>query len=162
MSTIERASTASPGTATGTIIGTLHYMAPEQVEGREADARGDIWALGVLIYEMVAGARPFDGDSSASVIGAILKDTPPLLSTRQPLPPASLDHVVARCLDKDPDERWQNVGDVKRELMWIAQGAPAATTAASVSNPPSERQRLPVGRLLPWALVLVLAALVGV
>src|SRR5262249_47312432 len=91
----------------------------------------------------------------------ILKDTPPLPSTRQPLVPALLDHVVARCLDKDPDERWQNVGDVKRELMWISQGATAAPATTSVARPLSEAPRRPVARLLPWALVLVLAVLVG-
>ena len=82
------------GTASGTILGTLHYMAPEQVEGHEADARSDIWALGAVLYEMATGKRPFNGDSPASVIGAILKDTPPPLSARQPLAPAALDHLV--------------------------------------------------------------------
>jgi len=76
-----------PGTAQGTIPGTIQYMAPEQVEGKEADARSDIWALGAVIYEMVTGARPFPGDTPASVIGAILKDTPPPISTLQPQAP---------------------------------------------------------------------------
>jgi serine/threonine-protein kinase len=121
MTAIEQATTTGgPKTASGTILGTVHYMSPEQVEGREADARSDIWALGVVIYEMATGSRPFGGESAASIIGSILKDTPPLPSSRQPLAPASLDHLVAKCLDKDPDERWQNVGDVKSELMWIA------------------------------------------
>src|SRR5262245_32381453 len=133
MTAIEQATTTGgPRTTSGTILGTVHYMSPEQVEGREADARSDIWAFGVVMYEMVTGSRPFDGESSASVIGAILKDTPPLPSTRQPLAPASLDHVVERCLDKDSDERWQSAGDVKRELHWIA-GTP--TTASAISPP---------------------------
>ena len=100
----------------GTILGTIHYMAPEQVEGREADTRSDIWALGAVLYEMATGTRPFDGASAASVIGAILKDTPPAVSARQPLAPSALDHLVARCLAKDADERWQDAGDVKGEL----------------------------------------------
>src|SRR5207248_782878 len=74
-----------PKTASGTILGTMHYMSPEQVEGKEADSRSDIWALGVVIYEMVTGTRPFDGESAASIIGSILKDSPPTLSARQPL-----------------------------------------------------------------------------
>jgi len=140
MTAIEQATTTGgPRTASGTILGTVHYMSPEQVEGREADPRSDIWAFGVVMYEMVTGSRPFDGESSASVIGAILKDTPPLPSTRQPLAPASLDHVVERCLDKDSDERWQSAGDVKRELHWIA-GTP---TTASAISPPRRRSVAP-------------------
>ena len=80
MSGMTRLATAVPDTARGTILGTIHYMAPEQVEGREADARSDIWALGVVVYEMATGKRPFQGESPASVIGAILKDTPPPIS----------------------------------------------------------------------------------
>ena len=95
-------------------------MAPEQVEGREADARTDVWALGALLYEMATGRRPFDGDSAASVIGAILKDVPPPVSTRASLIPRALDHVVERCLAKDPDERWQSAADVGAVLRWIA------------------------------------------
>src|SRR5262245_33496050 len=103
MTAIEQATT-SGGTkpATGTILGTVHYMAPEQVEGRDADARSDIWALGVVAYEMATGTRPFEGESAASIIGAILKDSPPPISARQPLTPATLDHLVERCLDNDP------------------------------------------------------------
>src|SRR5215468_7485001 len=77
--------TGGPKTASGTILGTVHYMSPEQVEGREADARSDVWALGVVIHEMATGARPFEGQSAASIIGAILKDSPPAISLRQPL-----------------------------------------------------------------------------
>ena len=120
MSGMGAGATTSPGTAAGTILGTLHYMAPEQVEGKEADARSDIWALGAVLYEMVTGARPFAGDTPANVIGAILKDAPAALSSRQPRASTSLDHVVRACLAKDPDERWQSAGDVKRELKWIA------------------------------------------
>ena len=100
-------------------------MAPEQVEGKDADARSDIWALGAVLYEMTTGTRPFAGDTPASVIGAILKDTPPPISTRQPLAPRALDDVVERCLAKDPDERWQSIGDVGRMLEWIASNQAA-------------------------------------
>jgi serine/threonine protein kinase len=124
MSSMTGMATATP-TATGTILGTIHYMAPEQVEGRDADTRSDIWALGAVLYEMATGKRPFDGESAASVISAILRDTPPAVSTRQPLTPSALDHLVERCLEKDADERWQDARDVKRELAWIAEGGTA-------------------------------------
>ena len=94
MSGMTRLATRDADTATGTILGTVHYMAPEQVEGRDADARADIWALGVVLYEMLTGRRPFDGESAASVIGSILKDTPRPLAAQQPLTPPLLDRVV--------------------------------------------------------------------
>ncbi|HEY3157330.1 MAG TPA: protein kinase, partial [Vicinamibacterales bacterium] len=117
-----RLATSTPNTAHGTILGTVHYMAPEQVEGKEADARSDIWALGAVIYEMATGKRPFDGASPASVIGAILKDDPPPMLTLQPLAPPALGHIVQRCLTKDRDDRWQSMRDVAKELDWIAHG----------------------------------------
>ena len=120
MSGMTRLAREPPLTGAGAILGTVHYMAPEQVEGREADARTDVWALGALLYEMATGRRPFDGDSAASVIGAILKDVPPPVSTRASLIPRALDHVVERCLAKDPDERWQSAADVGAVLRWIA------------------------------------------
>jgi eukaryotic-like serine/threonine-protein kinase len=100
--------TSAPGTAHGTILGPVQYMAPEQVEGKEADARSDIWALGAVLYEMVTGARPFSGDTPGSIIGAILKDDPPRLSARQPLIPIILDRLVGRCLQKEADARWES------------------------------------------------------
>jgi Tol biopolymer transport system component len=108
-------------------------MAPEQVEGRDADARTDIFALGAVIYEIATGRRRFDGGTPASVISAILKDTPPPVSRLQPLAPPALDHLVNVCLAKDPDERWQSAADVRRELTWIASNlsAPGAVPAAA-------------------------------
>jgi serine/threonine-protein kinase len=121
------------GTAEGTILGTLHYMAPEQVEGKEADARSDIWALGAVIYEMVTGSRPFTGDSPASVIGAILRDQPADLATRTPASPPLLGRIVATCLAKDPDARWQSAADVREALRWVAE--PVAGSAGSAPGP---------------------------
>src|SRR5262249_42807240 len=122
MTAIEQATTTGgPKTATGTILGTMHYMAPEQVEGREADARSDIWALGVVIYEMATGTRPFDGDSLASIIGAILKDDPAPISRVQPLVPPLLDRVVTRCLMRNPDDRWQSASDLRTALDWARE-----------------------------------------
>ena len=118
-------------TAKGTIVGTLHYMAPEQIEGREADARSDLWAFGCVLYEMLTGARPFDGKTTVSVAAAILEREPEPLRARQPTTPAGVEHVIARCLTKDPDERWQSARDVLGELQWIGQSTTAATTAAA-------------------------------
>ncbi|MFY9529704.1 MAG: protein kinase [Candidatus Acidiferrales bacterium] len=111
-----------PLTAQGTMVGTLQYMAPEQLEGKEVDARTDIFAFGAVVYEMATGKRAFEGKSQASVIGAILKDDPPPISSLQPMTPPALDRVVKRCLAKDPDERCQNAKDLTDELKWIAEG----------------------------------------
>ena len=108
-------------TAQGSIVGTLQYMAPEQIEGQEADARTDIFAFGVLLYEMLTGKKAFEGKSQASLIGAILKDQPPPVSVVQPLSPQSLDRALRRCLAKDPDDRWQTIRDLEAELRWILE-----------------------------------------
>jgi serine/threonine protein kinase len=110
----------TPLTGQGTILGTLQYMSPEQLEGKEADVRTDIFAFGTLLYELLTGQRAFGGTSQASVIGSILKEDPSPVSAAQPLAPSSLDHVVQRCLAKDPDERWQSARDIASELQWIA------------------------------------------
>jgi serine/threonine-protein kinase len=127
-------------TEKGTIVGTLHYMAPEQVEGKEADVRSDIFAFGALLYEMVSGARAFDGDSPATVIAAIIGADPPLVSSVQPTAPPPLDHVVRTCLAKDPDNRWQSAGDVARQLRWIMEG-PDQTAAAPDAAPRAKSRR---------------------
>ncbi len=150
--------TRAPETAQGMILGTVQYMAPEQVEGREADARSDIWALGAVIYEMVTGTRPFKGDTPASVIGAILRDEPPPVSTRQPLTPAMLDRVVARCFEKDPDSRWQSAADLLPVLKWIGDGTQVSTAAASRRSSGGLRMWLPLasaGMLLVAVLTLL-------
>src|SRR5215471_10159963 len=120
-------------TAEGTILGTFQYMAPEQLEGRETDARTDIFALGAVLYEMATGRKAFSGRSRASLIGAILKDEPPLVSAAQPMTPPALDRVVRTCLAKDPEERWQSAHDIRSELAWIAQAGSQAGVAAPVA-----------------------------
>jgi hypothetical protein len=102
-------------------------MAPEQVEGKEADARSDIWALGTVIYEMITGTRPFAGDTPASVIGAILKDDAQPISRIQPLAPPLLDEIVTRCLAKDPDDRWQSARDLRVALDWTGKTTQAVS-----------------------------------
>jgi len=112
---------STPLTGEGMILGTLPYMAPEQVEGKPADARTDLWALGAILYEMVTGKRAFEGTSAATVIVAILEREPPPPSTLQPLTPPGVDRLVRLSLAKDPDERWQNAHDVGDELRWFKE-----------------------------------------
>jgi len=119
-----------PLTAQGTILGTVPYMSPEQLEGMEADHRADIWALGCILYEMAAGRPPFSGNSSASLIGAILKDQPLPPSSFQTVIPAPLDRVVMTCLAKNPEERWQSAHDIARELRWIGEGVRTESSPA--------------------------------
>jgi serine/threonine-protein kinase len=114
----------SPITAQGTILGTFQYMAPEQLEGQEADARSDIFAFGAVLYEMLTGRKAFEGKSQASLIGAIMTSQPPPIARDQPLAPPLVDHLVSRCLAKDPDGRWQTASDVMRELEWLADYRP--------------------------------------
>jgi serine/threonine protein kinase len=125
---------AAPVTAEGTILGTLQYMAPEQLEGKEADARTDLWALGAILYEMVTGRRAFDGESQVSLIGNIMNAEPALLATVQPLTPPALDRVVTKCLAKHPDGRWDSARDVADELRWIAQVGSATGPAQAHSR----------------------------
>ena len=125
----------TPVTMQATILGTLQYMAPEQLEGQEADARTDIFAFGAVVYEMITGRKAFEGKSQASLIGAILERDPPPVSTLQPLSPLVLDRVVQTCLTKDPDRRWQSAGGLTRELQWIAEGGSQASAPAVVAPP---------------------------
>src|SRR5450830_2026417 len=119
-------------TGKGAILGTVQYMAPEQLEGKEADSRTDIFALGAVLHEMATGRRAFQGTSNASLVGAILKDQPPAVSSLQPLTPLALDHFVEKCLAKDPDERWQSAADVASELRWIARESSHASAVAPI------------------------------
>ena len=130
-------------TAERTILGTLHYMAPEQVEGREADSRSDIFALGAVLYEMLTGRRAFPGDSPASVIAAVMSSEPKPLLEVAPLTPPALDRVVARCLAKSPDERWQSASDLSFELRTLAESR-ASSESVRAGN---ARHVLPVSAL---------------
>jgi len=126
---------AKPLTQEGTIIGTFQYMAPEQLEGAAADARTDIFALGTVLYEMATGRRAFDGKTRTSLIAAIVSAQPPPITNVLPLAPASLDHIIATCLAKDADERWQSAHDVAQELRWIETN----TTTDAPARVPSRR-----------------------
>ncbi len=105
----------------GKVFGTLQYLAPEQLEGRDPDERSDIFALGAVLYEMVTGRKAFEGQSPATVIASIVRDAPQRMALFQPATPPALDHVVMTCLAKDPDDRWQHAGDLARELAWVAE-----------------------------------------
>ena len=150
---------AQPLTAEGTLVGTFQYMSPEQLEGKEADSRSDVWALGCVLYEMATGRRAFDGRSQASLISAIMTGEPATIAPSGPGEAwGGIDRAVRQCLAKDPEERWQSAGDLKRELEWIrAQGsqsgvvrpgAPAAAPARRGANAP----------LIGWAVGATLAA----
>jgi eukaryotic-like serine/threonine-protein kinase len=122
-------------TAQGSMVGTLQYMAPEQLEGKEADARTDIFAFGVVVYEMATGKKAFEGKSQASLIAKILETDPPPISSLQPMTPPALDRVVKTCLAKEPDERWQTASDLCRELKWIAESGSMHGVASPVAVP---------------------------
>jgi eukaryotic-like serine/threonine-protein kinase len=143
-----------PLTTEGMVVGTFQYMSPEQVEGKEADARSDIFALGAVLYEMATGRRAFEGKTTASTIAAILAADPPLISTVQPLSPSSLESTVKSCLAKDPDERLQTAHDVKLQLKWIKESAPPFLLPAASSSARKSWER--VGWLVAGLLLLLL------
>ncbi len=139
-------------TAEGVVVGTLPYMAPEQLKGWETDARTDIFAFGAMLHEMATGRRAFAADDRASLVAAILTANPPSVEQIEPSCPPALGRVVAACLAKDPDERWQNAADVGRELRWIAEGG----TAFGAPVPDSPRR---LRGLVPWGVAAIAALL---
>jgi len=152
---ITQTSPVSPITQQGHIVGTFQYMSPEQVEGKEADARSDIFALGAVLYEMATGKRAFEGKSAISVASAILEKEPEPISKTQPLTPPALEHVVGTCLAKDPEERFQTAHDVKLQLKWIAEGG---SSAVGIPPPVAARRRLSQRAAWAVAAVAVVAA----
>ena len=137
---------AGPLTAEGTILGTFQYMAPEQLEGQEADARADLWALGCVLYEMATGRRAFEGKSQASLIAAVMQTQPAPVSQVSSMSPPALDRLVQSCLAKDAADRIQSAHDVKLQLDWIAEGGSQAGVAAPVAARRKSRERV------AWAL----------
>ena len=133
---------SQPLTATGTVIGTYQYMSPEQLEGKDVDARTDIFGLGAVLYEMATGQRAFLGATQASLIGAIMHEAPAPASTIQPMTPPAFDRVIQTCLAKDPEERWQTAHDVKLQLQWIAEGGSVVGLPAPVAARRKSRERL--------------------
>ena len=133
-------------TSEGAILGTLHYMAPEQLEGKRVDARADVFAFGAVLYEVLTGRRAFDGGSAAAVMAAVLDTEPAALDTVKRLASPALERVVRKCLAKDPDNRWQTVRDLADELKWIADDADRPEPPGIVG---SARRT----GLIPWAMV---------
>ena len=148
------ATAPGPVTSQGTILGTLYYMAPEQVEGQEADTRTDMFAFGVVLYEMLTATKAFDGKTQASVIAAILEREPAPLATLQPLTPPLADAIVRKCLAKNAADRWQSAADLASALRWALDGTKASAPAAS---PPVSRRPAVIGAMA----ALVLVALAG-
>jgi Tol biopolymer transport system component/tRNA A-37 threonylcarbamoyl transferase component Bud32 len=133
---------ASPLTAEGTIVGTFQYMAPEQLEGSEADARSDLWALGCVLYEMATGKRAFEGKSQASLISSIMGSQPASITQLAPMSPPGLDRLVQACLAKDPADRLQSAHDIRMQLAWLAEGGSQAGVPAPVAARRRSRERL--------------------
>jgi serine/threonine protein kinase/Tol biopolymer transport system component len=147
--------TTPPITQRGSILGTFQYMAPEQLEGQEADARTDIFAFGAVVYEMITGRKAFQGKSQASLIGAIMHAEPPPLTTVQPLTPPVLDRMVGRCLAKEPDDRWQSARD-------LGFGLAEALAVARPDTRPVKNTRRELVLTTVTALACLLAAVFGV
>jgi serine/threonine protein kinase len=157
MVTLSSPALSDPLTAEGSLVGTFQYMAPEQVEGKEATACSDIFSFGSVLYEMATGKRAFEGKSQISVASSILEKEPPPVVSVIPTSPPSLDHVIRGCLAKDPDARWHSAGDVARELRWIGTSSGnSSQVSAPVAAPPLGRR---LRERFAWAaLVTVLVA----
>ncbi len=133
---------SQPLTERGTVLGTFQYMAPEQLEGKEADARSDLFSFGAVLYEMATGKKAFSGTSQASLIGSILRDDPQAISEISPMIPPALNRVVRTCLAKDPEDRFQTAHDAKLQLQWVAEGGSQAGLPAPVVARRKNREKL--------------------
>jgi eukaryotic-like serine/threonine-protein kinase len=140
-----KAQESTPLTERGTVLGTFQYMAPEQLEGGEADARSDIFAFGAVLYEMATGRKAFTGKTQASLAGSILRDDPTSVTEIAPMLPPALNRVIKTCLAKDPEDRFQTAHDVKLQLQWIAEGGSQAGVPAPVAARRKSRERLAWG-----------------
>src|SRR5262245_38673135 len=144
-------------TEEGTLLGTLQYMAPEQLEGREADTRTDIFALGAVVYEMLAGAPAFGGPSRASTIASILERNPVPVSAARPETPVLLEQLVNRCLEKNPDDRWQTASDLKQAMKWVADSGWQVHSEPMLQASRNRRARLVAAVLLSVAVATVVS-----
>jgi eukaryotic-like serine/threonine-protein kinase len=154
LATITATKAESPVTREGTIVGTIQYMSPEQVEGKELDGRSDIFSLGAVLYEMLTGTRAFEGKSQLSVASAILEKDPVPISALKPLIAPELEHAILRCLAKDPNDRWQSARDLALELKWIADAAAKPCNA--------RREKRTAASWLPWVVMMILLSLAAI
>jgi len=145
----------SPLTTAGSIVGTIQYMAPEQIAGKESDARSDIFAFGAVLYEMVAGKRAFSGKSQISLASSILESDPAPISALKPNTPTAFERLVTTCLQKNPEERYQSAQDIKLELQWIALDRSSPAVATATPEPAKKKERI------GWAAAVVAAIVVG-
>jgi serine/threonine protein kinase len=145
-------SPAGPLTQRGMIVGTFQYMAPEVLQGAEADARSDIFSFGCALYEMATGKRPFDAKSQIGLLAAILEKEPQAIRASQPTMAPGLEHVIERAMEKNPEDRWQSAADIRGELKWLAEGGTLAGTSVPNSITGGERERI------AWAVAAVMAA----
>jgi hypothetical protein len=148
-------------TEEGTILGTVQYMAPEQLEGAEADPRTDIFAFGMLLFEMITGRKAFEGKSRVSLMAAILEHPPRSISEIQPLTPPALDRLIRTCLEKNPDDRWQTAHDVELQLRWIEEGGSEVGLPAPVTRKRKGRERIAWLAAAAAAIAAVVLAFVG-
>jgi serine/threonine protein kinase len=152
--TMDAASPLSPLTTAGAIIGTIQYMSPEQIEGKEADVRSDLFALGAVLYELTTGNRPFEGKSQISVASAILEKDPEPVSAARPLTPLPFEQLITACLAKNPDDRIQSAHDVRLQLKWIAEAETKGRNRPEKKN----RSREGMAWLAACALAVMLVA----
>jgi Tol biopolymer transport system component len=155
--TMSGASPLSPLTTAGTIVGTIQYMSPEQIEGKEADARSDIFAFGAVLYEMTAGKRPFEGKSQISLASSILEKDPDPISTLKPQTAPAFEHIVTTCLQKNPDARFLAAHDIKLEVQWIASDKSTSQKPAAEAAPVPAAKRRP----LLWIALALATLIVG-
>jgi len=145
----------TPLTGVGLLVGTIHYMAPEQLEGKAVDGRADVFAFGAVLYEMATGIRAFEGSSQASLIASILERQPAAITSLQPLTPPALERVMRLCLEKDPGDRWQSAHDVRLALEAIGEETMPVTVAAAAATRTRRMERA------GWAAAVTLLLVAG-
>jgi len=157
MNVVSPTSPAAPLTQKGMIVGTFQYMAPEVLQGAEADARSDIFSFGCVLYEMTTGKRAFDAKSQVGLLAAILEKDPEPISVSHPMTPPGLEHVIRLAMEKNPEERWQSAADIRGELKWIAEAGSQASASVPVSARSKRREQLAwtVAAMLAIAAVLL-------